>query len=179
MLQVARRGYAELLRTLIRPSSRRRESLHWARPRAMISRVVEPLRVVIAGYKKVQRIAPSRRVLTQRGAAGSIVKGLPLRRGAVCYCELPRVPLFPRTPVNRVRMAASKRAWLDGNAGLNPGRRAPAASSRPPRRSPGPRCARLPGAATGPPKGSGAPATRCASWARPDHGIRARKGPER
>ena|SRR5215204_2735269 len=36
----------------------------------------------------------------QRGAPGSIVKDLPLRREAACYRELPRIPL-PRTRVNR------------------------------------------------------------------------------
>jgi hypothetical protein len=33
-------------------------------------------------------------------AAGSIVKGLPLRTGAVCYRELRRI-LLPRTPLNK------------------------------------------------------------------------------
>src|SRR5215203_6061257 len=36
----------------------------------------------------------------QRGAPGSIVKDLPLRREAACYSELPRIPL-PRTWVNK------------------------------------------------------------------------------
>src|SRR5215208_2195525 len=36
----------------------------------------------------------------QRGAPGSIVKDLPLRREAACYRELPRI-LLPRTPVNK------------------------------------------------------------------------------
>src|SRR5215203_5244687 len=41
----------------------------------------------------------------QRGAPGSIVKDLPLRREAACYRELPRISL-PRTTVNRARTRA-------------------------------------------------------------------------
>src|SRR5215208_3287376 len=65
-------------------------------------------------------MAPGRRVLTQKGAEGTIVKSLPLCRGAVCYHQLRRILIFfyeyfiDRHSANRLSRKFVLRARYEG-----------------------------------------------------------------